>query len=127
MPPGSLPRKFDDKVIEQLEKILDDLEKYILNGKLQRVLETNISFHHKIVESTRNEKLLKYYETLTRSIRRFYTISLAMSTGWKFSLSEHREILDDIKAKDSAAAERVARQHAYNTIDRVLARLEKKK
>ena len=120
-------QKFDRKVIEQLETMLEVFEKYILNGNLQRVLETNIKFHHKIVESTRNEKLLKYYETLTRSIRRFYTISLAMTAGWKFSLSEHRKILAAIKAKDSAAAERAARQHAYNTIDRVLARLERKK
>ena len=124
---GTCAQKFDRKVVEQLETMLEALEKYISNGKLQRVLETNIKFHHKIVESTRNEKLLKYYETLTRSIRRFYTISLAMTAGWKFSLREHHKILVGIKAKDSAAAERAARQHAYNTIDRVLERLEKKK
>jgi len=120
-------REFDGKVIEQLETMLEELEKYISLGKLQRVLETNIKFHHKIVESTRNEKLLKYYETLTRSIRRFYTISLAMTTGWKFSLSEHHAILAAIRAKDTAASERAARQHAHNTLDRVLARLERKK
>jgi DNA-binding GntR family transcriptional regulator len=58
---------------------------------------------------------------------RLPSISFAISFGWQFSVNEHRAILNGIKAKDAAGAERAARQHAYNTVDRVLARLEKKK
>jgi len=117
---------FGSDVIAQLESILTDLKKHIAEGKFQSVLETNIKFHRLIVENVHNEKLLKFYDGLTKSIRRFYTISFAMSSGWEFSLAEHIEILNAIKSQDAAAAERCARQHASNTISRVLARLEKK-
>ena len=119
-------RKFGLEVIEKLEKILAKSEKYNTGHHLHKALESNIRFHHEMVKSVHNKKLLKYYETLTRSIRRFYTISFAISTGWTFSLNEHRIILDCIKAKDAAGAQLAARQHAYNTIDRVLVRLQKK-
>lgn len=121
---GVVARKVNGKAIEQLEKVLAGMEKHIADGKLQQVLLANIDFHHKIVESVGNEKLLAYYETLTRSIRRFYTINLAVSTDWDFSLSEHRAIFDAIKSGDSSASERAARQHAYNSIERLLAKLE---
>ncbi len=119
-------QKFNKDIIAQLEAILMELEKYIKNGKMQKVQEANIRFHHRMVENIHNERLLKYYEGVAKSIRRFYTISFTMSSGWKFSLSEHRAILNSIKKRDAAAAERHARQHAYNTIERVLSRLEKK-
>ena len=78
-----------------------------------------------MVENACNEKLLRYYDTLTCSIRRFYSISFATSVGWDFSLDEHRIIFDCIKAKDAAGAEMAARQHAWNTIDRILKRMGK--
>lgn len=118
-------QKFDRDIITQLEEILAELEKHISNGRMPKVQDANLSFHHLMVEQIRNEKLLKYYEGVAKSVRRFYTISFSMSDGWKFSLSEHRAILNSIKKKDAAAAERHARQHAYNTIERVLNRLEK--
>ena len=97
------------------------------SGQLQKVLEANIRFHHEMVKRIHNEKLLKYYEALNRSIRRFYSISFAISSGWKFSVMEHRAVLNCIKGKDAEGAERAARQHANNTVDRVLSLLEKKK
>ena len=118
-------REFDRDIISQLESILVELERHIRNGKRQKVQEVNTRFHHLMIEKVHNEKLLKYYEGVAKSIRRFYTISFTISSGWKFSLSEHEAILNSIKKKDPAAAERHARQHAYNTIDRVLSRLEK--
>ncbi len=120
-------QRFGKDIINELESILEELEKHISEGELQDVLEANLRFHRKMVEGVYNEKLLKFYEALTNSIRRFYTISLARSTGWKFSLSEHRKILNNIKIRDARAAEQDARQHAFNTIDRVLSLLERKR
>ena len=119
--------QFGREVIDRLEAILVETEKYNNGRQLQKVLEANIRFHHEMVKSIQNDKLLKYYEALSRSIRRFYSISFAISSGWKFSVMEHRAILSCIKAKDAEGAERAARQHANNTVDRVLALLEKKK
>jgi len=119
-------RMFGSELIAQLELILQESEKHIAEGKFPSFLEANIRFHRIIVENVHNQKLIKFYDGLTKSIRRFYTISFAMSSGWEYSLAEHREILNALKAKDAAAAESIARQHAYNTINRVLSRLEQK-
>jgi DNA-binding GntR family transcriptional regulator len=119
-------QKFSRKVVEEIESIVAEAEKFVLDEKLQLFLESNIRFHRLTVKNACNEKLLKYYDTLTCSIRRFYSISFAISVGWEFSLDEHRIILDCIKAKDAAGAELAARQHAWNTIDRILTRMGKK-
>jgi DNA-binding GntR family transcriptional regulator len=117
-------QQFDKAVISELDSILNELEQHIAEGDLQCILAANLKFHYKIVASVHNDKLLNYYEQLTQSLKRIYTISLANSIQWSASLSEHGQILNHIKKKNAPAAEQAARKHALNTTGRVLSLLE---
>ena len=66
---GRGARQFGKQDIDRLEAILAETEKYNNGRQLQKVLEANIRFHHEMVKRIHNEKLLKYYEALNRSIR----------------------------------------------------------
>lgn len=112
---------FTEREIGRLESILDEMEGCIKQEQVQGVLEANLKFHLSLVRSIRNAKLFKYYQGVHQNLRRFYRIGLLRQPGWKTSFHEHCSILDNIRKKNAAAAEATARQHAHNTIDRVLA------
>lgn len=118
---------FTKKEINALELILDGMQNHIDCKEFEGVLEANLNFHLKIVQSIGNEKLYKYYQGVHQNLRRFYRIGLLTRPSWKTSIYEHRLIIDNIKLKNAAAAESTARQHAYNTIERVLAVLAERK
>ena len=80
----------------------------------------------RIVGGIGNEKLIKYYQGLFNSHQRYYAIGLSERPGWQTSVNEHRLILEKITSRDAVGAFTCARQHASNTIDRVLAALEKR-
>lgn len=117
---------FTQKQIAALESVLDDMQNQINSKESEGVLEANLKFHLKIVQSIGNEKLYNYYHGVHQNLRRFYRIGLLSRPSWKTSIYEHRLIIDNIKLKNATAAESTARQHAYNTIDRVMAVLSER-
>jgi DNA-binding GntR family transcriptional regulator len=81
----------------------------------------------RIISGIGNEKMIKYYQGLFNSHQRYYAIGLSERPGWQTSVNEHRLILEKIISRDAMEAFTCARQHASNTIDRVLAALEKRR
>lgn len=69
--------------------------------------------------------MIKYYQGLFNSHQRYYAIGLSKQPGWQTSINEHRLILEKIRSRDAVGAFTCARQHASNTIGRVLAALGK--
>jgi len=117
-------KRFGKKDIADLELILENMERDIEQEDVQGILNGNFEFHRKLVDGVANEKISRYYDSLTQFLRRFYTISLTKKYNWNPSLFEHRQVLDFIKSKNAEAAEAATRQHAFNSIDRALRQLE---
>jgi DNA-binding GntR family transcriptional regulator len=118
---------FGPEMIAELEAILRQMEAHIQKEESREIFQDNYSFHFKIVSGVGNEKMMKYYQGLFNAHQRYYAIGLATQPGWKTSIHEHRQILEKIRSRDAAGAFTCARQHASNTIDRVLKALEKRK
>ncbi len=118
---------FGPETIAELSTLLGRMEAHILAVESREIIQDNYNFHMKIVGGIGNEKLVKYYQGLFNSHQRYYAIGLAEQPGWQTSLNEHRLILEKINSRDAVGAFVCARQHASNTIGRVLAALEKRK
>jgi len=118
---------FGPEIIAELEAILLKMEEHIAAAKSREIFQDNYDFHFGIVNGIGNEKMFKYYQGLFNSHQRYYAIGLATQPGWQTSINEHRLILAKIKSRDAMGAFTCARQHAFNTIGRVLAELEKRK
>ncbi len=118
---------FGPETIAELEALLGRMEMHIKASESREIIQDNYNFHMKIVGGVGNEKLNKYYQGLFNSHQRYYAIGLAEQPGWQTSLNEHRLILEKINSRDAVGAFACARQHASNTIGRVLAALEKRK
>lgn len=116
---------FGPKDRAALESILQEMEQCIREENTAGVQEANFNFHNRILAGIGNEKMYKYYQTLFNTLRRLYTIGLTGQLGPEDSLKEHRQILQKITDQDPAGAETCARQHAMNTIERVLKKMRK--
>lgn len=111
--------------VQYLESVLKDQLNGVFADNLTNAVDSNDCFHNKIIESVKNDALLKIYRGLAQRIRRLHTIGLMATTGLQISFDEHSKILNQIKNHDPAAAEIAAREHAFNTLNRVLLQLKK--
>ncbi len=118
---------FDPDIIAELETLLKQMEAHIREAESREIIQDNYSFHMRIISGIGNEKMIKYYQGLFNSHQRYYAIGLSEQPGWQTSVNEHRLILEKIRSRDAMEAFTCARQHASNTIGRVLAALEKRK
>jgi len=88
-----------------------------LNGKL----------HNLILNICGNKRLTEICNHLNDSDHRFSIRSLMSNTErLKYSLEEHREIVDALKRKDSEQAGRLSQKHIENVIENILAHHEDK-
>jgi DNA-binding GntR family transcriptional regulator len=118
---------FGPDMLAELEALIKQMEAHIREGESREIMQDNYCFHMKIVSGIGNEKLIKYYQGLFNSHQRYYAIGLSEQPGWQTSVNEHRLILKKIRSRDAVGAFTCAQQHASNTVDRVLAALEKRR
>jgi DNA-binding GntR family transcriptional regulator len=118
---------FGPDMIAELETLIRQMEAHIRKAQSRGIIQDNYRFHMRLVSGIGNEKLIKYYQGLFNSHQRYYAIGLSERPGWQTSVNEHRLILENIISRDNVGAFTCARQHAANTIDRVLAALEKRR
>ena len=117
---------FGPDIIAELEALLQQMEAHIREAKSREIIQDNYSFHMRVVSGVGNEKMIKYYQSLFNAHQRYYAIGLSEQPGWQTSVDEHRLILEKIRLRNAMEAFTCARQHASNTIDRVLLALEKR-
>jgi DNA-binding GntR family transcriptional regulator len=118
---------FGPEIIVELETLIKQMEVHIREAESREIIQDNYRFHMRIISGIGNEKMIKYYQGLFNSHQRYYAIGLSERPGWQTSVNEHRLILEKIISRDAMEAFTCARQHASNTIDRVLAALEKRR
>ncbi len=114
--------------ISELESILKKTKTCIEKEDSTGIMSANSEFHTKMVENSRNGKLLSIYENLVVSIKRHQSYSLSFPWSASISLQEHWKILEAICEKDNAKAERLAREHAQARVrDRLFQEKQSKK
>lgn len=94
-----------------LESICDEMERQIQSGRMGRVVDLNSRFHDLMAVTSRNRWLQEFIATIRAQTRRFYRSSIEDPNRAPKSLSEHRQILQALKERDSIEAESLARLH----------------
>jgi GntR family transcriptional regulator, transcriptional repressor for pyruvate dehydrogenase complex len=95
--------------IALLEGILRRQRDKALSG--QTTVEEDSEFHYTIALAARNSVVLKVLDVLMDLLRETRARSLQVEGRLQRSLAGHRRVLDAIKRRDPAAAERAVRQH----------------
>ena len=117
----------DEDEISKIDRILNLMEDNIEKDNFEEIQRLNIDFHQRIVEMSKNQKLVQFYQSIILPIRRYQRLGLSAPSSWKISLTEHRNILKAIRARNIELAERLTREHTMTATLRVVERLGRQK
>ncbi|GAG38259.1 unnamed protein product, partial [marine sediment metagenome] len=115
----------DEKESSELELINNSMEEKIKQNNFKAILKLNIEFHRKMIKISKNEKLIRFYESIVLPIRRYQRVGLSAPISWETSLQEHKNITEAIRCKNVEPAEKLCREHTMRAIFRVVSRLER--
>ncbi|PLX33834.1 MAG: GntR family transcriptional regulator [Clostridiales bacterium] len=116
-----------DGELELLEKVLSEFEGYVNASDREGMMEKDKAFHEAIFASTHNKKLIQIAQGLQEQVQRFRVVFFSESDDFKQLLSEHREILDAIRAGKGEAARAKAENHIRDMEETIRIFRKKKK
>jgi len=117
----------DKEEITKLDLILDLMKEKIEENSFEDIQKLNIEFHQKIIEMSKNQKLIRFYKSIILPIRKYQRLGLSAPSSWQISFQEHKNIVEAIKSKNAELAEKLAREHTMRAIQRVIDRLRHQK
>jgi len=115
-----------EKEIKELEKILRKMEYYTKKGDILDFSRRATEFHALVVNACGNNKLIQIRKNLYDQAHRYRMGSLNNPGRLKYSLEEHRKIVEALKRKDSEQADRLSQKHIENVLENILSHEEDK-
>lgn len=95
----------DEATVEELSRFFDGFPERMPQDLLPGYLHTDLRFHKKIVECSRNGRVVRFYEVVEKQIDRLrHYLSYNFEGRVEASLKEHREICAAIADRDLPAA-----------------------
>lgn len=116
-------QRADNRIISELDVVLDDMESLVRAGDREQYLERDRALHTLIFDGANNPRLVDHYQLLTNHIARdvLGTIVTGVEGRMARSLAEHRKIVQAITLRDGASAERHMREHVQTGRDELAA------
>lgn len=108
-----------DKQVEELEEILL-LSEFHLHKKgkqTEQVTELDGKFHKVLYEASNSRILEHVLSDFHKYVQMARTMSVGAKDRAEKSIAEHRRILEAIKKRDAALAEKLANEHIMNVME----------
>ncbi|WP_206812985.1 GntR family transcriptional regulator [Paradesulfitobacterium ferrireducens] len=112
--------KIEDKEVERLEYLLEQINQEHLKGNVKKVNTLHDKFHDTIYRSADSPRLYDLISTLGEYIRKFAQIGYTKPGRTEKAIIEHREMLNSLRKRDPKEAERTAIKHVENSRDAYL-------
>ncbi len=116
--------KINEKGIEKLRKINEQLIKLAEEGDIEAFFLKNEEFHRTFISYCGNEKLLEFREHVVQRFMRFRLEALAVPGRLMDSVKQHRTIIRALARKDGRLAEAVVLEHALLSGEELAGRVE---
>lgn len=100
--------------LEQLEQAMKDFEYAVSTRDLKQIADTDMLFHDKIYQATRNPKLVNILNNLREQMYRYRVEYLKDEENYPVLLKEHREILEGFMTKNKTLVTDSMRKHVEN-------------
>jgi DNA-binding GntR family transcriptional regulator len=117
-----LSETWDEAVVRELSHSFEKLPERLTEDLLPDYLHDDHRFHKKIVECSRNGRVIRFYGTVEKQIDRIrHYLSYNYEGRVEASLEEHREICAAIAARDLSAATEALNDHLRNVEELITA------
>jgi len=115
-------KRITTEELDVLEKTLGDAEAAIAKGTKEKggvvdgelLAEINVDFHILLARATKNLLLQIITESMMNVMHLFYAANAQSAEFFTWHLSQHREILDAIRAKKVSRAKVLLKKHVYS-------------
>jgi DNA-binding GntR family transcriptional regulator len=117
-----LSETWDEAVVRELSHLFEEFPERLTQDLLPDYLHEDRRFHKKIVECSRNGRIIRFYGTVEKQIDRIrHYLSYNYEGRVEASLKEHREICAAIAARDLSAATEALDNHLRNVEELITA------
>ena len=126
---GLAARRIEQEELETLQSLLFEIEGYIKQKDIEKIVETDIKFHGLLYQVSRNERLVNIISNLKEQLARFRTLSMSYPGRLYETLEEHSEMVEAIANGDVSAARDAAEHHmerAEKTLLKALRRQQRR-
>lgn len=113
--------------INELHNILEKFDLALKKGDKEGLIELDNSFHDKIIQGSRNNKLIQIVQGLHEQVQRFRVIYFNEYTGHEDLMKYHKAILEAISNKDPEKAQTYAQTHVEKVEKSIIAWKKKRK
>ena len=124
---GLAARRIEQEELETLQSLLFDIEGYIKQNDIEKIVETDIKFHGLLYQVSRNERLVNIISNLKEQLARFRTLSMSYPGRLYETLEEHSEMVEAIANGDVSAARDAAEHHMERAEKTLLKALRRQK
>ena len=114
-----------DAALEVLESLSEKFSESNVRLLSKEYLQVDVKFHKTIIEASKNEWLISLMNILNDHIQMLRLRTVTFQGRPEQSLSEHRRILEALKARDPLLAESLMREHINNVRESYLKNIEK--
>jgi DNA-binding GntR family transcriptional regulator len=104
-------RRFSSEDRLHLEAILSQMTTAIAANDQARLVAESIHFHRTIAEIAGNRRLARLVGMVGEEIQRFRSLNMQMSARTESAMTEHREIIAALVARDEERAAQLMAQH----------------
>ncbi|WP_107852816.1 GntR family transcriptional regulator [Oceanimonas marisflavi] len=113
--------------LAELTRLQQQLEDYHQAQDKQQYFEVNQHIHRLIIELAGNETLTLLHHQLMNKVSRGRYLAIGFHHRWDESVTEHRDLLEALKAGDGDRAGRILAEHVMHTGDLLVRELEQKR
>lgn len=122
---GLAARRIEPDELEKLQSLLNEIEGYIEQNNIEKIVETDIKFHELLYQVSRNDRLFAIISNLKEQLARFRTLSMSYPGRLRETFEEHSEMVEAIADGDVSAARDAAEHHMEHAEETLLKALRK--
>lgn len=101
---GLIAERASEDDIAELRRMVREMQDVAQSGNVDEYYRMNIAFHVRLVQCTRNKRLIEMLEGTDKELHLYRHRSLVQPEGVHVSNKEHHEIVEAIAARDTKRA-----------------------
>ncbi len=111
---GLAAERISDEELEELQRLLVLIGKYIEEDNMEKIIEVDSDFHDILYKASRNERLRNIINNLREQITGIRGTSMRYPGRLKDTQEEHRHLVECIAARNVEKSQEAARVHLEN-------------
>jgi DNA-binding GntR family transcriptional regulator len=115
--------RMSDADLARLQEIVDGTDRVTRANDAHGIVQAHAEFHYLIYAATGNPELAKVARNLWDRSYRYRVLALSNLENARRGLTQHRAILDALKARDAARATAAAEEHDQSSIRHLRSRI----